>query len=264
MRLLFITATRIGDAVLSTGLLDEMIRRRPGIRVTVAVGRLSAPLFAAVPGLERIILIDKRSYNRHWLTLWRRTAFRYWDVVVDLRGSAISYLVPAGRRYVVGKRKPDRHRVEELGDLIGMEPPPAPRLWLPRAVRERAETLLPDDGTPVLAVAPAANWQGKTWPAERFAELALRLTAEDGILPGARIAVLAAPHEMFQARPVLQAAGERGVNLFEKSDLLMAAGSKIMAWRNDTGWRDFADYSTDGSGRITRMAVSRTHLAFVR
>ena len=46
--------------------------------------------------------------------------------------------------------------------------------------------------------------------------------------------------------------------------LLMAAGSKIMAWRNDTGWRDFADYSTDGSGRITRMAVSRTHLAFVR
>lgn len=224
MRLLFITATRIGDAVLSTGLLDEMIRRRPGIRVTVAVGRLSAPLFAAVPGLERIHLIDKQSYNRHWLTLWRHMALRYWDTVVDLRGSAISYLVPAGRRVVIGKRRPGRHRVEELGDLIGMDPPPAPRLWLAQAVRERAAQLLPDDGTPVLAVAPAANWQGKTWPAERFAELARRLTAADGILPGARIAVLAAPHEMFQARPVLQAAGERGVNLFEKGDLLTAAG----------------------------------------
>ena len=46
--------------------------------------------------------------------------------------------------------------------------------------------------------------------------------------------------------------------------LLMAAGSKIMAWRSDTGWRDFADFSAEGSGRITRMAVSRTHLAFVR
>jgi ADP-heptose:LPS heptosyltransferase len=65
---------------------------------------------------------------------------------------------------------------------------------------------------------------GKTWPAERFAELALRLTAADGILPGGRIAVIAAPQEMFQARPVLQAAGARAVNLFERGDLLVAAG----------------------------------------
>jgi len=222
MRLLFITATRIGDAVLSTGLLGALLDRHPGLRVTVAVGRLSAPLFAAVPGLERIVVIDKQSWNRHWLKLWRHTAFGYWDVVVDLRGSAISYLVPAGKRIVMGKRRPGRHRVEELGDLLGLAPPPAPRLWLAEAVRARAATLLPD-GPPVLAVAPAANWMGKTWPADRFAELALRLTAADGILPGGRIAVVAAPHEVFQARPVLQAAGARGVNLFEKGDLLTAA-----------------------------------------
>jgi ADP-heptose:LPS heptosyltransferase len=222
MRLLFITATRIGDAVLSTGLLGELIERHPGIRVTVAVGRLSAPLFAAVPGLERIVVIDKQPWNRHWLRLWRRTAFHTWDIVVDLRGSAISYLVPARRRHVIGKRRPGRHRVEELGDLIGVAPPPAPRLWLAEAVKARAAELLPA-GPPVLAVAPAANWMGKTWPAERFAELALRLTGEGGILPGGRIAVVAAPHEMFQARPVLQAAGARGVNLFEHGDLLTAA-----------------------------------------
>lgn len=227
MRLLFITATRIGDAVLSTGLLGALVEQHPGLRVTVAVGRLSAPLFAAVPGLERIIVIDKQSWNRHWLNLWRRTAPRYWDLVVDLRGSAISYLLRTRRRIVIGKRKPGRHRVEELGDLIGPflkpgSPPPAPRLWLAEAVRARAAELLPP-GPPVLAVAPAANWIGKTWPAERFAELALRLAAPDGILPGARIAVVAAPHEMFQARPVLDAAGPRGVNLFRSGDLLTAA-----------------------------------------
>jgi len=223
MRLLFITATRIGDAVLSTGLLGRLIDENPDLKVTVAVGRLSAPLFAAVPGLERIIIIDKRSYNRHWLKLWQGTAFKYWDRVVDLRGSAISYLLPARRRLVMGKRRPGRHRVEELGELIGAETPPAPRLWLAEAVKARAAEMLPD-GPPVLAVAPAANWLGKQWPAERFAELALRLTAEDGILPGGRIAVLAAPHEIFQARPVLQAAGDRGINLFENGDLLLAAG----------------------------------------
>jgi ADP-heptose:LPS heptosyltransferase len=146
--------------------------------------------------------------------------------VVDLRGSAISYLVLAGRRHVIGKRRPGRHRVEELGDLIGdpQHPaPPAPRLWLAEAVKARAAEMLPE-GPPVLAVAPAANWMGKTWPAERFAELALRLTGDGGILPGGRIAVVAAPHEIFQARPVLQAAGERGIDLVGNGDLLLAAG----------------------------------------
>ncbi len=46
--------------------------------------------------------------------------------------------------------------------------------------------------------------------------------------------------------------------------LLMASGTKIMAWKSDTGWREFADYSADGTGRITRLAASKTHLAFVR
>jgi lipopolysaccharide heptosyltransferase III len=175
-----------------------------------------------VPGLERIIVIDKRRYNRHWLLLWRRTAFRYWDIVVDLRASALSYLIPAGQRSVIGKRRPGRHRVEELGDLLGVTPPPAPRLWLAEAVKAHAAEKIPA-GPPVLAVAPVASWQGKTWPAERFAELAGRLTAPDGILPGARIAVVAAPHEVFQARPVLQAAGERGIDLVGSGDLLVAA-----------------------------------------
>jgi len=122
----------------------------------------------------------------------------------------------------MGKRRPGLHRVEELGALIAAETPPAPRIWLAAAVRARAAELLPP-GPPVLAVAPAANWMGKTWPAERFAALVGRLTTADGIVPGARIAVVAAPHEVFQARPVLQAAGARGIDLVGSGDLLVAA-----------------------------------------
>ncbi|NIA70878.1 glycosyltransferase family 9 protein [Pelagibius litoralis] len=222
MRLLFITATRIGDAVLSTGLLDHLLAERPGIRVTVAVGRLSAPLFAAVPGLERIIAVDKQSHNRHWLKLLGKVALTRWDTVVDLRGSATAYVLWAGRRLVIGKRRPGRHRVEELGDLLDLSPPPAPTVWLSEAARQRAAALLPE-GVPILAMAPAANWMGKQWPAERFGELAQRLTGPEGMLPGARIAVFAAPHEREQAAPVLAAAGARGVDLINCGDLLDVA-----------------------------------------
>jgi ADP-heptose:LPS heptosyltransferase len=204
MRLLFITATRIGDAVLSTGLLRHLIERHSGARVTVAVGRVSAPLFQALPGLERILAIDKRPFKRHWLELWAAVAFRRWDLIVDLRASAIAYVLPARRRLTIGKRDPARHRVEELGALLGLDPPPSPTVWLAPEHEAAAARLVPA-GAPVLAIGPAANWAGKQWRAERFAELARRLTAPGGALADARIAVLGAGHERAQAEPLIDA-----------------------------------------------------------
>src|SRR5436309_616123 len=55
MHILFVTATRIGDAVLSTGLLSHVIERFPGARLTIAAGPVAAPLFEAVPGLAEVL-----------------------------------------------------------------------------------------------------------------------------------------------------------------------------------------------------------------
>ena len=223
MRLLFITATRIGDAVLSTGLLRHLIEANPGVRVTVAAGRPAAPLFEAVPGLERTLVIDKRPFRLHWLDLWHRAAASRWDLVVDLRASMIAYLLPARRRLVAGRRAPDRHRVEELAARLDLDPAPAPTVWLAPRHEDAAARLVPDGG-PVLALGPAANWIGKQWRAERFAELADRLTGDGGALAGARVAVLAAAHERAQAQPVIDAlpAG-RAIDLVGTVDLLTAA-----------------------------------------
>src|SRR5450432_2922295 len=51
MRVLFITATRIGDAVLSTGVLSDLVARHPDARFTIAAGPAAAPLFEAMPRL---------------------------------------------------------------------------------------------------------------------------------------------------------------------------------------------------------------------
>jgi len=57
----------------------------------------------------------------------------------------------------------------------------------------------------VLAVGPSANWGAKQWPADRFVFVVERLTAADGLFPGARVAVLAAASEQAQAQPVVAA-----------------------------------------------------------
>ena len=223
MQILFVTATRIGDAVLSTGLLSHLLERHPGARLTIAAGPAAAPLFEAVPRLERCIVVEKQRWSLHWLSLFVRACGRRWDLVVDLRGSALAWILRTGERRVMAKGNAWEHRVRQLGRLFELDPPPAPVLWTAPRHERAAEALLPG-GAPVLAIGPAANWRGKQWHAARFAELSRRLTAPDGPLPGARIAVLAAAHEREQAAPLLAAvAPGRAIDLVGGTDLLTAA-----------------------------------------
>ncbi|HTV90334.1 MAG TPA: glycosyltransferase family 9 protein [Stellaceae bacterium] len=222
MRILFVTATRIGDAVLSTGLLSHLVEHHPRARLTIAAGPAAAPLFAAVPRLERLLTVEKRRWSLHWLPLYAGVVRQRWDLVVDLRGSALAWLLRAGERRVMAKGDPAEHRVRQLARLFSLDPPPAPRLWTAACHERAADALLPP-GPAVLAIGPAANWRGKEWRAERFAELAHRLTAGDGPLPGARVAVLAAAHERPQAAPLLAALSGRAIDLVGAADLLTAA-----------------------------------------
>lgn len=273
MRILFVTATRIGDAVLSSGLLSSLIDRHCEARLTIAAGPLAAPLFAAVPGLERLIVVEKRRRGVHWLPLYAAVAGRRWDLVVDLRGSALAFMLRAGERKVLGKGRADEHRVRELGRLFGLDPPPAPRVWTAPEHERAAAALLPAGG-PVLAIGPAANWRGKEWRAERFAELAARLVAADGILPGARVAVLAAAHEGAQAAPLLASLPEeRRLDLVGRLDLLtVAAVLKRVALfiGNDTGLMHLAAASGAptlglfGPSPVARYAPWGPHCAAVR
>jgi ADP-heptose:LPS heptosyltransferase len=206
MRILFVTSNRVGDAVLSTGLLDHLIRAHPHSRVTVACGPAAAGVFARMPNLERLIVMPKQTFGRHWLGLWAASVGTRWDLVVDIRASAIAYLVPARRR-AVRRQRPELRalpKTAQLASILGLDPPPLPVAWTAPEDRARAAALLPP-GPPVIALAPTANWTGKVWPAERF--VALFHALAQSALPGARAAVFAGPgeHERALAAPVLAA-----------------------------------------------------------
>ena len=195
MRILFITATRLGDAVLSTGLLDYLLRAYPQAGFTVACGPVAAGVFARMPGLERVIAVEKRRGDLHWAALWWQVAGSVWDLVVDLRGSALSLVLLARRRAIMrGGRRPG-HRLTHIAGTLHLAGPLAPVAWTNAADRAVADNLLPD-GAPVIGLGPTANWAGKIWPAERFAALARVLA---GRLPGARVAVFGGPGEAERA-----------------------------------------------------------------
>lgn len=207
-RILFITHTRIGDCVLSSGLLDELTRRYPAARVTVCCGPGGAALFQAHPRLDRVIVLRKQRHSLHWLGLWRQVVTRRWTAVVDLRRSALPWLVWARDRAVPPKGTAREHRLVTLARALDADPPPPPKVWTAQQDQTEADRLL-GDARPVLAVVPTANWPAKVWPAERFAALVRQMIAPDGPLAGARVFVAGGPGETEQARPVLDAVPDR-------------------------------------------------------
>jgi len=221
MHALFVTSTRVGDAILSTGVLSRILDENPGIKVTVACGPAAASLFEAVPGLERIIVLDKMLGSLHWAYLLGQTVGRRWDILVDLRNAPATYLIRAKKRYRLTLTRESGHRIRTLARVLGeQDNPPSPKVWLDDTRRETAKRLIPD-GPPVLAVGPTANWRGKQWRGQSFAELIARLTAPGGILPGARVAIFGRDDERPMALPVIESVPEdRLLDLVGRIDLL--------------------------------------------
>lgn len=181
-----------------------MGRTYPDAKVTVACGKICTSLFEGFPHVERILPVVKKPYHGHWIDLWKETVGTKWDIVVDLRNSAVSRLIRADKRYIFGKHiDAKKHKVEQNAHIMRLPDVPAPTLHFSAAQNAFADRLMAGQG-PILGVGPAANWIGKTWPAERFIEIVKWLTAPDGLMPDARVAVFAAPGEEAQAHPVLE------------------------------------------------------------
>lgn len=201
-RLLFITGNRLGDVVISTGLLRAFQNRYADARVTVVCGPVAASLFDCWPGIDRVIRLEKKRFDLHWLKLWFDCFPTRWDHVVDLRGSAMSYLIKAKQRSVSRGGRRAGLRLHHHGALLQCCPTPQPEVHTSEFHRKKAEALLPK-GTAWIAVAPTANWCGKMWPASSFKTLC-QLFAQNGY----KIAIFygPGPQERARAAPVLEGA----------------------------------------------------------
>ena len=208
MRVLFITATRIGDAVLSTGLINHIHKKYPEAQITVACGPAAAEIFETMPNLERLIVLDKMLFSLHWLRFWFLCAPYFWSLIIDLRNSPLSYLLFSRKQKHLGRSNADKHRVLTLAEVLGLQQtPPSPILWPSKQHRVRAEKIIPSAGF-TLALGPAANWAAKTWDPEKFITLVRRLSSKDGLMPNCRIAVFGRDDERPKILRIIQSIPE--------------------------------------------------------
>ena len=222
MQVLFVTSTRLGDGVLSTGLLAEVQRRHPDAQITVVCGGLPAPIFRAFPGIHEVIVLQKQRYATHWVDLFRRTRQTEWDWIIDLRNVPLLRFLSAKKRSVAVKRQAQSHKVAELSEVIGAGPLD-PIIHTNEQARTTANDLLAGVGT-FLAISPAAGGPAKEWSQARFLVLAERLTQPGGPMSLARIVVLGTDVDEGRVAGLLETLPpKRTINLMGRTDPLEAA-----------------------------------------
>jgi len=226
---LFVTSNRIGDCVISSGVIREIARQVPGVQITVACGRPPAPFFRSAPNVERVIVLDKKKMAGHWFDLFKQVKGTKWDLVVDIRGSALAFLIPTKKRIVYSRKwETGLRKVEMVSRMMGSDAPLDPEIFLDdQAVQEAAAIIDPQlksgagEG-PIIALAPIAHQPGKSWPADRWGQLVEKLMA-DPRFDGWRFMPVGGPGDRPPATPALEAAGMRGIDCVGKGDILCSA-----------------------------------------
>ena len=177
MKVLFITSTRIGDAVLSTSILNYIKNRFPNSYFYIATGKTPAPLFKNFQNVKKIFILEKKFFKIHWLELWLQTFFNKWDIVVDLRGSIISYLLFNNQKYVYKSINKNIHRLDELALLMKTKYLPLPSIpILKKDTKKISKDFLKLKN--FIAIGASANWPAKIWPSKNFVKLIKMLLKE--------------------------------------------------------------------------------------
>jgi len=176
-KILIISSNRLGDSILSSG-LNKFFKDK-SYNVTFVCGPLPFALFRQCKNIDKIFSLEKKKFSIHWLYLWIRVVSNFWDCVVDLRGSVISYFLFTQKRIIYRNLVSSKlHKVRSISSLVSKKNLP-PSINLEHTKNDFKNLhFLRSKFKKFILVAPSTNWIGKTWPIEKFIELIKKLKKE--------------------------------------------------------------------------------------
>ena len=174
MKILFICSNLIGDTILSTGVINYFVDQNEGAKLTFVIGPTAAPLLKNYKNIENIIVFKKRKLNLHWLDILRKTYSTKWDIVVDFRSSAISYILRNNKKYIF-KKYHNIHHIDQLNSSFGFD---CSNLFIPTSDDEK--NTVNDDldiSYKHIVIFPGGNWPPKLWSVGNY-NLTMKLLLE--------------------------------------------------------------------------------------
>ncbi|MGK0171592.1 MAG: lipopolysaccharide heptosyltransferase II [Gammaproteobacteria bacterium] len=273
-RILIIKWSAMGDVVIATAAMEDVVRAFPSSRIDLNAMRPWDTLFEHDPRFDEVFSFDLRGTERGLAGMWRwvrHVRERRYDLIVDLQSSdrtraliAMLQLTGRGARYRMGHRRgfpynvsPDWQdpgaashenvrRTLAAGGIAARTERPV--LHIPDTTSARVEALNAQHGLArgnYAVFLPGSQAAGhlKRWGATRYADLAVRLR-EDGL---EHVVLLGGPDEVDECARIEAACGPWLVNLCGKTelfDLLPICEDARVIVGNDTGTAHIASTTT--------------------
>ena len=188
MRILVLSFSHIGDAVLSTCLIQPLKRAFHDCRISYLLSLESAPVLNGDPRIDEVLIYDKRRLHRRLrerARLIKDLRDRRFDLIVDLRDVPWSSLIGRERWRIKREiRRSRRHAVQRYLDVLrshGIDVERAkPEIKLTNGEIESADRFLAGrgvgEGERFIGIHPGGGWPYKLWRTEGFSTLADRLS----------------------------------------------------------------------------------------
>ena len=187
-RILLVTLSNIGDVILTTPVLAALAVKFPESRITVVCGPRAEAILRGSRFVRRLVVYDKqRNLREQWKFLCELRREDY-DLVVDLRNTAIPFLVRARRRSPLLRRHRKismRERHLEVLEMMKIFPSYIPAFDFFSAEETaralsllRSHDIFSEKGW--ILVAARARSDLKSWRWEGFREVLARLVEERG------------------------------------------------------------------------------------
>ena len=169
MKILFISSNLIGDSILSTGILSSIKEENINSKITLVTGPTSNQLFDSFPNIEKIIIIKKMKLNFHWMILWLKLINNKWDLIIDLRSSAISYFLFTKKRKIFKRNNKPITQVEKLSNFMNYNEIKKPKIYINNLDKNSSNLIIKNKY--VIAISPGGNWEPKIWPSLSYNNL---------------------------------------------------------------------------------------------
>ena len=180
-KILVFSFSFIGDAVLSTAVIEPFRRHFRDAHISFLVGVQAFDILHGDPCVDQVLLYDNHGKHAGWrgkVQLIKSLRREQFDLVVDLRDSLWSRLV-GGEHWGMQLRGGETHAVTRYLDVLQRQEVDAPdaRPVLRFTDPELAERdlFLRENGIgpnrPIIGIHPGGNWRYKLWGAKNFAQI---------------------------------------------------------------------------------------------
>ena len=184
-KILVFSFSFIGDAVLSTAVIEPLRKHFGDSHITFLVGTRAFNLFATEPNIDATVVYDNRGKHAGWkgrLRLIETLRFHKYDIVVNLRDSLTARCIGA-EHWSMPRGDSNRHAVTRYLEGLqrrGVDTTDArPHLKLTKDERTAARQFIVEAGQTserlLVGIHPGGNWEYKLWEAKNYAQVASTL-----------------------------------------------------------------------------------------